>query len=121
MMYQRCIVLNDTLMSKLSRMERDKYRSVYCSGSTYTEITKVMELADVHWFSKTLFYDYQHSHILPVIQDRFDNCLMEAREKVLTSGMFAKPSSRFSLLKYVLTFCHLRQQDGGLCGSMIVK
>lgn len=57
-----------------------------CSGSTYTDFTKVMEEANVQWMSKTLFYDYQHSHILPVIKSQLESCLADAIEKVKQGG-----------------------------------
>lgn len=58
------------------------------SGAMFSDITKVFALAEVQWMSKTTFYDYQHSHILPVITTRFEQSLEESRNTVNEVGLW---------------------------------
>ena len=58
-----------------------------CRGLTYSALRKYFQLADVQWMSKTLFYDYQHSHMLPVIKQYFNESLQSTRETLIESGM----------------------------------
>lgn len=59
----------------------------FFSGLTFTVLQKFMDLADIQWFSKTLFYSYQHSLILPMVNEHFIKSLDEARAVVIAKGM----------------------------------
>jgi len=49
-------------------------------------MNKFCELADIQWLSKTTFYNYQHTHIIPTISEHFEASLKESRENMLTKG-----------------------------------
>lgn len=58
----------------------------FCSGLHFSDIDKMCQVADIQWMSKTLFYDYQHSHILPVIDKNLTDTLKSSRDLIIQKG-----------------------------------